>query len=250
MSGTPNAQQSAERATQKRQKKQRLMDCSRRGVKTKYLQLKSKEHLVEYPKTTWIDFSNHIIQEDVMLQVCSNFLHDVEQIKIELATMRQEMMNLRTELQEHRVNCMEGNFRPWAPSQKGNQKTVRFCKYCHKNGHTPKWCQKKMRDEELRRVQHDMSFNKNIAPIREYGTSDSNCRSQNLDRCPDSDDMNFPTNKLLTTGDETCHDESNFVTPLELKFISTINAISFNMAQFTSTAVCDDEQSNQRPLGY
>ena len=42
-----------------------------------------------------------------MLQVCSNFLHDVQRIKIELATMRQGMRNLRKELQEHRVNYME-----------------------------------------------------------------------------------------------------------------------------------------------
>ena len=54
------------------------------------------------------------------------------------------------------------------------KKTVRFCNYCHKNGHTPNWCRKKMRDEEIRRVQHDMSFYKDTAPIREYGTSDSN----------------------------------------------------------------------------
>ena len=42
-----------------------------------------------------------------MLQVCSKFLHIVEQIKIELATMREEMRNLQTELQEHQVNCMK-----------------------------------------------------------------------------------------------------------------------------------------------
>ena len=57
-----------------------------------------------------------------MLQVCSNFLHDVKQIKIELATMRKEMRNLRTELQEHRINAMEGNSRPWAPTQKRKPK--------------------------------------------------------------------------------------------------------------------------------
>ena len=113
-----------------------------------------------------------------MLQVCSNFLHDGEQIKFERATMGQEMRNFRTELLEHRVNCMEGKFRPWTPTQKGNQKIVRFCKYCHKSGHTPKRCRNKMRDEEVRRVQHDMSLTKDIAPIREEGTSDSNCRSQ------------------------------------------------------------------------
>ena len=208
---------------------------------------------MECPNATWNDFSTHNIQKDVLLQVCSNFLHDVEQIKNELATMRQEMRKLRTEHQEHRVNCMEGNFRPWAPTQKGNQKTVRFCNYCHKNGHTPKWCRKKMRDEEIRRVQHDMSFNKNISPIREYGTSDFNCRSQHdqsVDRCPDSDDVNIPTIKLLSTEDETCQDESDDVTPLEIKFISTTNSVSFRMAQFDSAEESDDESSDPLPLGY
>ena len=85
---------------------------------------------MECPNATRIDFSTQNLQKNVMLQVCSNFLHDVEKIKIELATMRQEVRNPRTELQEHWVNCMEGIFRAWAPTQKGNQKTVRFCNYC------------------------------------------------------------------------------------------------------------------------
>ena len=62
-----------------------------------------------------------------MLHVCSIFLHDVEQIKTELATLRQEMRNLQAELKKHLVNCKEENFRPRAPTQKGNQKPVRFC---------------------------------------------------------------------------------------------------------------------------
>ena len=188
-----------------------------------------------------------------MLQLCWKFLHDVEQIEIELATMRQEMRCLRTELQEHRVNCMEGNFRPWAPTQNRNQKIVRFCNSCKKNGHTPTLCRKKMRDEEIRRVQHDMSLNSNIAPIREYGTNDSNCRSQhdqNVDRCPDSDDVNIPTNKHLSTEDETCQDESNDLTPLEPKFIPTTNGMSFRMAQFNSAEESDEELSDPLPLGY
>ena len=211
------------------------------------------KQLMECPKATRNDFSTHNIQEDVLLQVCSNFLHDVEQIRNELPTMHQERRNLRTKLQEHRVNCMEGNFRPWAPNQKGNQKIVRFCNYCHRNGHTPKWCRKKMRDEERRRVQHDLSFNKNFVPIREGGTSDSNCRSQhdqNVDRCPDSDDVNFPTNIFLTCEDGTCQDESDDVTPLESKFILTTNGMSCRMAQFNSAEESDDELSDPLPLGY
>ena len=143
MNGIPNTQQNEERATQKRRQKQRFMDCSPRGLKPKYSQLKAEKLLMEHPNATWNDFSTNNVQEDVMLQVCLNFLHDVKQIKIELATMRQEMRNLRTELQELLVNCMAGNSRPWAPSQKGKQKTARFCNCCHKNGHTPKWCRKK-----------------------------------------------------------------------------------------------------------
>ena len=140
INGIPNAQRNAERATQQRGQKQRYMDYNLRGLKPKYLQLKAREQIMECPNATRNDFSTHNIQEDIMIQVCSNFLHDVEQIETESTTMRQEMRNLRTELQEHRVNCMEGNFRPWAPTQQGKQTTVLFCNYCHKNGHTPKWC--------------------------------------------------------------------------------------------------------------
>ena len=125
MNGIPYAQQSAERAVQKGF-----------GIKdswtAKYVQLKAEEQIMEYPDATWNDFLTHNIQEDVMLQVSSIFLHVVEHIKNELVRKRQEMRNLRTELQEHRVICMEGNFRPWAPTQKANQKTVRFCNSCQK----------------------------------------------------------------------------------------------------------------------
>ena len=139
----PNAQQNAERTTQKRQQKQRYMHYNLRGLKSNYLPLKDQEQLMEYPNANWNDFSTPNIQEDLMLQVSSNFLHDVEQIKAKLTTLSQELRNLRVEFQEHRLNAMEGNSRPWAPTQYGNQKTVRFCHYCHKNGHTPKWCRKK-----------------------------------------------------------------------------------------------------------
>ena len=216
--------------------------------------MKAQEQLLECLNPTQNNFPTYNIQEDVMLQVCSNFLHDVERIKIELATMRQELRNLRTELQEHRVNCMKGNFKPWAPTtQKGQQKTVRFCNYCRKNGHTPNWCRQKIRDEEIRKVQRDMSFKRNIATSREYGTSDSSCspkHNQNVDLCPDSDDANIPINKTLTTEVGTCKAESNDVTPLEPKFISTTNGMSFKMARFSSNGESVDELSDPLPLGY
>ena len=46
MNGIPKAQQNAERATQIKQQKQRYMDYSPRGLKTKYLQVEAQEKLM------------------------------------------------------------------------------------------------------------------------------------------------------------------------------------------------------------
>ena len=45
------------------------------------------------------------------------------------------MKNLRSELQEHRVNALE-NPRLHDPNQKGRQNATRFCNYCRIKGHT------------------------------------------------------------------------------------------------------------------
>ena len=252
--GIPNAQQNAERTTQKRQQKQRYMDYNLRGLKSNYLQLKAQEQLMEYPNVTWNDFSNHNIQQDLMLQVSSNFLHDVEQIKIELATLGQEMRNLRVELQEYRLIAMEEKSRPWAPTKKEKKKTVRFCDYCHKNGHTPKWCRKKMRDEEIRKIQYEMSSKRNHVPNQNHDTNavDRSAQyDQNVDRCLNSDEGNNPTNELpLATEAETGQDESNEITPRERRSFSRNSGMKFNVAQVTSAGESDDELSDPFPLGY
>ena len=252
--GIPNTQQNAERTTQKRQQKQRYMDYNLRGLEPKYLQLKAQEQLMEYTNATWNDFLTHNIQDDPTLQVSSNFLYDLEQVKIELATLGQEMRNIRVELQEHRLNAMEEKFRPWAPTQKGKQKTVRFCNYCHKNGHTSKWCRKKMRDEELREIQYEMSPKSNHVPNQNIGTSavDRSAQyDQNVEQCLNSDDGHNPTNELpLTTEEETGQDESNEITPPERRSFSRNSGMRFNAAQFTSAGESDDELSNPLPLGY
>ena len=251
--GVPIAAQNAERTTQKRQQKQRYVDYNLRGLKPKYSQLKAREQLMECPNATRNDFSTHNIQEDIMLQVCSNFLHDVEQIKTELTTIRQEMRNLRKEFQEHRVNCMEGNSRPWAPTQQGKQTTVRFCNYCHKNGHTPKWCRKKMRDEEIRKIQNEMCSKNNHVPNQNHGT-DAVDRSaqydQNVDRCLNSDDGNNLTNEHQPTEEETGQNEFNEITPRERRSFSRNSGMNFNVAQVTSAGESDDELSDPLPLGY
>ena len=188
-----------------------------------------------------------------MIQVSSNFLHDVEQTKTELATLSQEVRNLRMEHQEHRVIAMEGISRARAPAQKVNQKTVRLCNYCHKIGHTPNWCRKKMRDQEIRKVRYEMSSTRNHVPTQHHDT-DALGRSaqydQNLDLSLDSDDGNNPTDEVQPTEEEAGQDEPNEFTPPEPRFFHGNNGMRFRMAQFSSAEESDDELSGPLPFGY
>ena len=85
-----------------------------------------------------------------------------------MATLGQEMKNLRSELQEHRVNAVQGNSRTVDPNQKGRQNATRFCIYCRTNGHTPSWCRKKMRDEELKRIENERTAEKKVTFTQDY----------------------------------------------------------------------------------
>ena len=71
--------------------------------------------MMENPDATWIDFSARIMQRDVSFQVSSAFLTDEEQTKAKMATLGEEIRNLRSELQEHRVIAVEGNPRTVDP---------------------------------------------------------------------------------------------------------------------------------------
>ena len=85
-----------------------------------------------------------------------------------MATLGQEMKNLRCELQEHRVNAVEGNPRAVVPNQKGRQNATRFCYYYRTNGHAASWCRKKIRDEELRLIENERTADKKVTFTQEY----------------------------------------------------------------------------------
>ena len=165
MEGIAPADHGAERADQGRQ---RYIDYSLKGLRPRYLQRKAQEYLMENPNATWNDFSTRIIQRDVSFQVSSIFLNDEELTKAQMATLGQELKNLRSELQEHRVNAVEGNSRTIDPNQKGRQNATRFCNYCRTNGHTPSWCRKKIRDEELKRIENERTAEKKVTFTQDY----------------------------------------------------------------------------------
>ena len=168
MAGVLAADQPADRTAQARQRRQRYIDYTLKGLRPRYLQRKAQEYLMEHPNATWNDFSTHLINKDVSYQVSTSFLNDEEQNKAQMASLGQELKNLRTELKEHRINALEGNQRPVDPNQKGRQNATRFCGYCRTNGHTPNYCRKKMRDEEIKKLQNEVTAEKKVTFTQDY----------------------------------------------------------------------------------
>ena len=77
------------------------------------------------------------------------------------------MKNLRSELQEHRVSALENPRQP-DPKQKGRQNATRSCNFRRSNVHIPSWCRKKIRDEEVKRIQDGMMAEKRVTFTNDY----------------------------------------------------------------------------------
>ena len=106
-----------------------------------------------------------------------------------MATLGNEMKKLRPELQEYRGNAVEGNLRKVDPNQKSRQNATRICNYCRTNGHAPSWCRKKIRDEELKRIEKERTAEQKLTFTQDYNKkreadhgSEQWTRGQNLQR--------------------------------------------------------------------
>ena len=106
MVGIARGHQNAERTAQARQRRQRYIENTLKGLRPIYLQRKAHDCLMEHPNATWNDFSTPLINKDVSYQVSINFLNDEEQNKAQMASLGQKLENLRTELKEHRKKTL------------------------------------------------------------------------------------------------------------------------------------------------
>ena len=237
------AQQNAERAAQGRLRRQRYMDYSLRGLRPRYLQRKAQEYLMERPNATWNNFCDQINQNDLILEVSSTVLTHEAQTKAELATLGQEIKNLRSQLKEYHVNAVAVTSRTFHRNQQGRQKTTRFCNYCHKKGHTLNWCRKKMRDEEVRKIRKDMSSKRIISPMKNSSTEQFNRKPPNNDAMNDFLDLNdrsSPSIERLYNEEADWQHEDEQFTPPERRLFPRNNGISFNIAEATSIGESDD----------
>ena len=81
MVGVVASEQAAERTAQARERKQKYIDCPLKRLRSRYLQRKAQEYLMEHSNAIWNDFSTHLINKDVSYQASTSFLNDEEQKK-------------------------------------------------------------------------------------------------------------------------------------------------------------------------
>ena len=208
---------------------------------------------MERPNATWNDFCAHIIQKDSIPEVSPTFLSHEAQTKAELATLRQEIKNFRSELKEYHVNVVAVTSRTFHPNQQGRQKLTRFCNYCHKNEYTLNWCRKKMRDEDVRKIRNDMSSKRKISPKKNSSTEQFNRKPPDNDAMNDSLDLvdgSSPSIEQLSNEEANWQHEDEQFTPPEQRLFPRNNGMSFNMAEATSIGESDGESSDSHPLGF
>ena len=181
MEGIATADHGAERAAQRRQRRQRCINYTMKGLRPRYLQRKAQEYLMERQNATWNNFCAQIIQKVLILEVSLTFLSHEAQTKADLATDGQEIRNLRSDLNDYHVNAVAVTSRTFHPDQNGRKKPTWFCSYSQKNGHTLIWCRKKMRDEKVQKIRNDMLSKRKIRPIKNSSTEQFNSKPPNSD---------------------------------------------------------------------
>ena len=65
MVGIALGDQNAERTAQARQRRQKYIDYTLRGLRPRYLQRKAQEYFMEHPNATWNNFLTHLFNKDV-----------------------------------------------------------------------------------------------------------------------------------------------------------------------------------------
>ena len=200
MAGVVAAEQAAVRTAQARQRRQRYIAYTLKGLRPRYVQRKAQEYLMGHPNATWNNFSTHLVIKDVFYQVSTNFLKNEEQNKAQMASLGPELKNLRTELKDYRVNALEGNKRHVDPNQKGRQIATRFWGYCRTKGCTPNYCRNKIWDEEIKKLQNEATSEKKFTFNQDYKRYGPSHGSGNWTRQNDDNGAMMSTLRSFTRG--------------------------------------------------
>ena len=123
LNGIEAAHHAAEREAQGKQRRQRYIDYSLKGLRPRYFQRKAQEYLIERSNATWNDFCAHIIQKELILEVSSTFLSHEAQTKAELATLGQEIEKPSIRVERISRQCRSSTFTDFLSQSTGETKT-------------------------------------------------------------------------------------------------------------------------------
>ena len=102
--------------------------------------------------------------------------------------MRDDLKGIKLQIKEQMNNTINEVEKTVDPNATGRRMATRFCGYCRTNGHTPNWCRKKMRDEEVKKVQNEANAERRITFTNDYNKKTGPGHGSRFQtRLPDSD---------------------------------------------------------------
>ena len=178
--------QALEKNIQTRQRTQKYIDFSVKGLKPLALKQKAHEYMIENPNAGWVTFTNHIITKDLTFIVATDPANKTSTNKMtSLETQIKELTKLIKNQEVSAIN-EQHSFRRRDPDVKGRPNKTRFCDYCRMNGHSISRCSKKQVQDEVNKLRKELTIkndrkvsfetdykrNRNFSNQRNYNQND------------------------------------------------------------------------------
>ena len=123
---------------------------------------------MDHPNATWEQFSQAVINKYLCYTVTTALTGGESHADPLIQKMRDDLEGIKLQIKEQMNNTINAVEETVDPNATGPRMATRFCGYCGTNGHTPNWCRKKMRDEEVKKVQNEANAERRITFTNDY----------------------------------------------------------------------------------
>ena len=123
---------------------------------------------MDHPNATWEQFAKAVINKDLSYTVTTALTGGESHADPIIQEMRDDLKGIKLLIKEQMNNTINAVEKTVDPNATGRRMATRFCGYCRTNGHTPNWCRKKMRDEEVKKVQNKANTERRITFTNDY----------------------------------------------------------------------------------
>ena len=151
------AAQNAERTIQTRQRSQKYIDFSIKGLRPLALKQKAHEYMIEHPNANWDQFTNHVITKDLTFIVATDPAN--KSTTDEMTSLETQIKELTKLIKNQEVSAIndQNSFQRRHLDIKGRPNSTRFCEYCRMNGHSISRCSKKQVQDEVNKLRKELT---------------------------------------------------------------------------------------------